>query len=183
MDLGWDIAADRQGAHERSKDNAVKVHGYLTKRMTPDLAAQLGLASELGPRGIDRGSGMCECVPGDSPEDPFRFEVHSVRPARRVAPNGSFVTDLVVVLTQRRCAPLWDGEANDGFWFRGGCTLLIDTRRGRERVRYCITKNVRSDARRDRQRAFMTGQSSGSLARLYFGAEGREPFAALHRGR
>lgn len=182
MDLGWDIAADRRRAYDRSMANAVRVHSFLTERMTPDLAAQLGLAADLGPGGADRGSGMCECASGSGPDRGFRFEVHSVRPARRVAPDGSFVTDLVVVLTQRRCAPLW-GDADDGFWFRGGCTLLIDTRRGRERVRYCITKNVRSETRRERQRLFVTGEPTGSLARLYFGANGSEPFAALHRGR
>jgi hypothetical protein len=50
------------------------------------------------------------------------FEVHSARPARRTKPNGTFQTDIVVVVNQRRPEPI-DGvnKRNGWFWFRGGC--------------------------------------------------------------
>ena len=181
LDLDWDVSSDRAEAHRQAERNRIAMHVFLSARMTPGLAAQLGLCADSWPGGGDLGHGMCEL---DAAKDvpPFRFEVHSVRPARRVAPDGSFVTDLVAVLTQRRCRPLFGDGSADGFWFRGGCTLLIDTARGRERIRYCIAKHVTSEARAERQRLFMTGSDHGSLASLYFGAGAGEPFAALHRG-
>lgn len=179
LDLGWDLGCDREAAWSRSLENAERVHAFLSQRLTPSLAAQLGLATDLGPGGQDRGNGECACHEGDVPDAPFRFQVLSVRPARRVAPDGSFLTDLVVVLAQRRCRRL-HADGPDGFWFRGGCTLLIDTRRGRERIRYCVTKSVASDVRAERQRAYIAGEAPASLSRLYFGRETAEPFAMLH---
>lgn len=184
LDLGWDLAADRRQAHEQALANNMTVHAFFTQRMNVELSRQLGLDSSLGPGGgRDDGHGLCECSAPGTPEEPFRFEVHSVRPARRVAPDGSFVTDLIVVLTQRRCTAFEEGEGpRDGFWLRGGCTLLIDTRRGRERIRYCISKTVTSARRRERQVRFISGEATNPLAKLYFGDGGGEPFALLHRG-
>jgi hypothetical protein len=47
-------------------------------------------------------------------------EVHSVRPARRIGPDGQSRADLVIEITQtfRLAAP-------DRGKFRGGCRLLI----------------------------------------------------------
>ncbi|TCQ01471.1 hypothetical protein C8J46_101839 [Sphingomonas sp. PP-F2F-A104-K0414] len=181
LDLGWDLASDRRQAHEHSLGNNMKVHEFLSSRMTETLSRQLGLDSTLGPGGTDRGHALCEVFAPEVPDPRFRFEVHSVRPARRVAPDGSFVTDLVVVVAQRRCTRFSEAS-RDGFFMRGGSTLLIDTRKGRERVRYCISKSVTSSRRRERQSAFMGGENSQSLASLYFGDGGGEPFALLHRG-
>jgi hypothetical protein len=181
LDLSWDLAADRAQAYEHGQENKKKVAAFLNGRMDQALALRLGLDATAGPGGEEEGFGFCRCHPPETPELHFRFEVHSVRPARRVAPDGSFVTDLVVVLTQRRCSPLYEG-GDDGFWLRGGCTLLIDTRRGRERIRYCISKSITSEGRRERQRVFLTQEPSNPLAHLYFGSGGGEPFAALHRG-
>jgi hypothetical protein len=181
LDLGWDIAADRAQAYKHHMANREKVHVFLNERMNENLARQFGLDASAGPGGSEGGHGRCECFAPDADDLPFRFEVHSVRPARRVAPDGSFVTDLVVVLAQRRCVA-FDPGRDDGFWFRGGCTLLIDTRQGRERIRYCISKNVSSAERRERQRLFSTDGLGQSLSQLYFEADSAEPFAMLHRG-
>jgi hypothetical protein len=112
------------------------------------------------------------------------IEVHSVRPARRIGQDRTLSTDIVVVITQRR--------RDVGFAFRGGSTLLIDARRGSERVRYAIVKDVRSASRLQRARAYRDGVRSHSLAALYFGEDGgagnakgralREPFALTHLG-
>ena len=182
LDLGWDLASDRAQAHAAAQRNKVLVHRFLSKVMDHELARQLGLDDGLGPGGTDEGQVLCRCLAPGANDGKFRFEVHSVRPARRVAPDGSFVTDLVVVLAQRRCVPFDLDEGPGGFWFRGGCTLLIDTGRGRERVRYCIAKSVSSAPRRERQRVFASGATTQALSRLYFGAGAGEPFALLHRG-
>ena len=57
------------------------------------------------------------------------IEVHSVRPARRIGPDGQSRTDLVVEITQTF-------YATQGGAYRGGCTLLIDLEIGE--VRYFV---------------------------------------------
>lgn len=119
------------------------------------------------------------------------FEVHSARPTRRIGPDGQSVIEMVVEITQCRWEPLIEGgtidraaESHDeGFPFRGGCTLLVDVETGR--VRYSIVKDIKNQSRLRRQRAFLQGGSTASLRATYFGGltdwEEREPFAMLHR--
>jgi hypothetical protein len=125
----------------------------------------------------------------DDPE--ARFEVHSARPTRRIGPDGQSIVEMVVEITQYRWEPLTEGgtidraaESHDeGFPFRGGCTLLVDVETGR--VRYSIVKDIKNQNRLRRQRAFLQGGSTVSLRATYFGGltdwEEREPFAMLHR--
>ena len=67
------------------------------------------------------------------------------------------------------------------FWFRGGCTVLVDLDRGA--VRYCIGKGLLSDSRLADQRKFAA--ATASPQGTYFGDPRRrdaaEPFAMLHR--
>ncbi|HEY2294778.1 MAG TPA: hypothetical protein VGM86_29095, partial [Thermoanaerobaculia bacterium] len=120
------------------------------------------------------------------------FEVHSVRPARRLGPDGQTLTDLVIEITQKRRGylnPKTQAKVDKGdippqepdFWYRGGCAVLVDLDRGA--VRYCIGKGMLSDSRLADQRKF--AQASASLQATYFGDPRRreiaEPFAMLHR--
>lgn len=181
LDLSWDLEADRARAASSRMVNGGKFHDWLETRLTPALAAQLGLRLDLGPGGSEA-TGGCTCVRPEPTAGKLRFEVHSIRPARRVAPDGSFLTDLVVILAQRHCECFGEEEkSGPGFWQRGGCTLLIDTRRGRERVRYCISKRIDAPSRISRAKGFAATQSEG-LRGLYFGTDLGEPFAMLHRG-
>jgi hypothetical protein len=120
-------------------------------------------------------------------------EVHSIRPARRTTADGQPMTELVVEITQRRKgfldperqakADRDGGQGQPDFWFRGGCTLLIDPLTAQ--VRYAIVKHVTSAGRLARQRAFLGG-ADGSLRATYFGKptprELAEPFACVHGG-
>jgi hypothetical protein len=124
------------------------------------------------------------------------FEIHSLRPARRVGPDGQRLDDLVIEITQSRPGYLdediqkkMDAQWKDkgrlsatppaDFRFRGGCTLLVDLET--ERVRYCLYKNLYSENRLARQRAFQTSQGD-SLRATYFSSRILlEPFAFLHR--
>jgi len=120
------------------------------------------------------------------------FEVHSVRPARRVGPDGQLLTDLVIEITQWKPG-YYDStlqqRADNGetvepydFKFRGGSTLLVDLHSGE--VRYCVAKYVQSATRLARQRDFRLGRTDASLRAMYFGAlqqQAIEPFAFLHR--
>jgi hypothetical protein len=122
----------------------------------------------------------------------LKVEVHAIRVARRVGPDGDLLRDVVITLTQRR--PEYFNEASrelgarsghrdPDFWFRGGCTLVLDEETFD--IRYCITKSIHSAARLRRQRAFLTGRTDASLRATYFGGmtdgEVREPFSLLHR--
>ena len=104
----------------------------------------------------------------------LKFEVHSIRPSLRVDWDEQPHLQWVIELTQRI-------PQEEGFRFRGGCTLLVDA--GTGKVRYSIKKPL-DDARRERQRRYVLEQANESLTATYFGsliAEGREPFAMLHR--
>jgi hypothetical protein len=76
--------------------------------------------------------------------------VQSIRCARRVAPDGGLIFDLVAEVIQsgtvRRRGELFD--------FQGGCTLVIDPE---GRIRYAIYKRLGSADRLERQIAAMRG--------------------------
>lgn len=132
-----------------------------------------------------------------------RLEVHSIRPCRRIGPNGEFLRELVVELVQTVDVklPPPDGDGGDGepkklptlkqraandreqpegsFKFRGGSTLLVNMTTGK--VRYCIIKDTASQTRRRRQADYISGAGGSSLSAMYFGQDFDEPFAMLHR--
>ena len=123
------------------------------------------------------------------------FEVASIRPVRRVGQEGEFLMDVVVQITQKRPGYLdktfdqapWSlpSGMQPDFWFRGGCTLIMNLETGR--LRYCIYKKITSKNRYERQRSFLRGESAGlSLAATYFDmmqtAESDEVFSFVHRG-
>jgi hypothetical protein len=127
------------------------------------------------------------------------FEIHSIRPARRVGPDGQTLTDAVIEVTQGRPGYLDPKAQADSdkaikgeggppleeppdFWFRGGTTMVIDLETGA--VRYAISKNVWSESRLARQRDYRSALSDDSARAMYFGRSGQgtgEPFAFLHR--
>ena len=76
--------------------------------------------------------------------------VESVRVARRAAPEGRILFDLVGEVTQTCTVQLKD----DLFEMNGGCTVVIDPQGN---VRYAIYKKFTSDDRRARQHSAMTG--------------------------
>jgi hypothetical protein len=143
---------------------------------------------------IDSSRGYKQRITEGLDLDQFDFEVNSIRPVRRVGPEGEYLMDAVVEITQKRPgyldkslkeAPVFlpAGEEPD-FWFRGGCTLIIDLETGR--LRYCIYKRITSESRYELQRNFLAGKSAGlSLAATYFDTmrtdETNEVFSFVHR--
>lgn len=122
-----------------------------------------------------------------------KFEVHSLRPVRRIGPRGKMLTDIIIEITQRRRGYFDPKEQNPDtdydfspnanarepdFIFRGGATLIIDTET--MAVRYYINKDITSASRLERQRQFEMGDNGTSLRELYFGSERSELFAFLH---
>ncbi|HZD04978.1 MAG TPA: hypothetical protein VE173_08665, partial [Longimicrobiales bacterium] len=98
-------APERQRIWKASRRHAAALHQHLAARLEGKAWDDLGLQPEDG-----EGRGL-------------PFEVHSVRPARRIGPDGQFLTELVVEITQARREP---GLRSGTFRFRGGCTLLFD---------------------------------------------------------
>jgi hypothetical protein len=120
----------------------------------------------------------------DASGDRARFEVHSVRPARRVTADGEPRVDIVAVVTQLLMLPLDKGNP-DGqkFPFRGGCTLILDREYGTDPIRYAVTRPIWNEVRQERERTYHQ-ETSGGLNALYGGAaidDTREPFALFHR--
>ena len=107
------------------------------------------------------------------------LEFHSLRPARRIGPDGQTVEEFVVEITQRRRGYLnpeiqksvdsgeKDPPPAPDFIFRGGCTLLVDINTAK--VRFCIYQNILSEDRMNRMREFLQNGMGPSLHATYFG--------------
>jgi len=178
LDLGWDRDLDRSEIFKLNEDNRWRLWRALRKTFAadPSLYAQFGLLPDVPRYGRD---GQVMKVP---PKGETTFDVFSVRPTRRVAPDGSFRTEVVAVIHQRQALPMAGDDFSRGwFWFRGGATVIIDPRRGKEEVRYSIVKNSGSLARQERQRRTAAGNWVSPLRSLYFGGDTSEPFALLHQ--
>src|SRR6266566_8216599 len=169
----WNLSGRREEVYELFRQARAELHDWL-KSTARDLQDVLGL---------------------DLRKPDAKFEVHSLRPARRVGPDGELLVDLVIEITQQK-AGYFDLDIQDqvesgslnptpqaDFIFRGGCSLLVDPLNSK--VRYCIVKNILSAHRLARQRQFLTAGTEPSLRAMYFGSaiqSGlKEPFAFLHR--
>jgi hypothetical protein len=176
----WDIGTRRKAVFSELQKFQTALKDHLKDRFDQELGAK---AAEL--LGLDLGV------------DKGDFEVHSLRPARRIGPDGQQVVELVVEITQRQPV-FYDKEGNAvaerswdpkdprkdaDFWFRGGCTLLINPKDAA--VRYVIRKRIDNPLRLQEQGKYAS-RSRGTLRAAYFGApkrlEDSEAFAMLHRG-
>jgi hypothetical protein len=120
------------------------------------------------------------------PKDPdCTFEVHSVRPTRRIGPNGELLPQLIIeILQSRRISEGGQeitkrGKAKAGdFLFKGGATLIINT--DRMELDYNVVKRVSTPYRRQDQMDYMARRRAGNMG-LYFDQwETGEPFALVH---
>ena len=130
MSLSWNLTSDRRTAYEQSRTNAKLFHNWLLdpNEVTNDEIEALGLLRH--PETIDK--------IGDHTGKMGGIEVHSVRPARRIGPDGQSRVDLVIEITQTfRLATPERGR------LRGGCTLLVDL--AKKEVRYFVRKRVESE--------------------------------------
>jgi Subtilase family len=166
LELGWDLRADRQMAFASSKRNGKSLHDWI---MTdPDVKDEHTEAL-----GFFRG--QRDSLNGQ-PGKLRNFEVHSVRPVRRIGPDGQQRTDLVIEIAQS-----WLPSDGSGK-FRGGCTLIVDLEK--RAIRYVVRKRVDHSDRMQAQTAFQLELANGDLGLNYFtdSATRHEPFAMIHRG-
>jgi hypothetical protein len=175
MTATWQLNGDRLKAWRASRRDARALHARLVDDMkgrdSPDaLARKRALRAALGL--LDPGA-SCNAEGELGTAGPI--EVHSVRPLRRVGPDGQVLAAVVVDLTQR-WKPAGSAEA-----VRGGCTLIWD--RSSRRLRYVIYKRVGHGRRTAQQLGHRAALAAGETAMAnYFGAgrDRREPFALLH---
>ena len=165
-ELDWDLDSERLDAHLNSRRHAAALQRQLEQYFTdnPAHAYEMGLdfSAEYGKP---------------------RLEVHSIRPARRVTPEGTIKNDGVVVLTQSRTVRIdLTNPDSETFRFRGGCTLIVDLDSDEDPIRYAVVKNVASERRLAQQQEYLQQRRSGSLHSLYFGQSDDEPFALIHTG-
>jgi hypothetical protein len=183
---GWNLSADRKTMFNYSRSIRIELHRWLEQLRDagpPDLLEDMtGLAlTEKAPQGLRRGKNGLPV-----------FEVHAVRPSRRVGPDGQLMLNLVVELTQKRKCfrdperqarfdrGLEPRDLHEDFVFRGGCTLVFDLETALPR--YFVRKRILSESRLGRQRASLIHPEAESLRSTYFGANDQfEPFAMLHR--
>jgi hypothetical protein len=160
--------SERRLAYDRSKDNAKMFWYWLMdpKQVRDDEVSNLGVTriQEIQDTTIDGVKGELR-----------KIEVHSVRPARRVGPDGEIRADIVIEITQT-----FRPEKKPNMRIRGGCTLLID--RSTFNIRYLIRKKLRisEDVRKKIESG---GNANFGLAANYFDEKERtaEPFALMHR--
>jgi hypothetical protein len=175
IDLGWDVRGDRQTAWQAARVNAALLHQWLSDpaNFSEEQARAFGLNRALPPA-----IGPDDFPRRDKTYNRPRFEVHSVRPARRLTVDGEMRTDIIAVVTQRR---RFATEGKPDAEFRGGCTLILDRREDVPAVRYCITVPVSSSIRAQSalQSHIAAWAARGPYG--YFGDWDSEPFAILHR--
>ncbi|MFD2233344.1 S8 family serine peptidase [Phaeospirillum tilakii] len=179
LTLDWDLDTDRTTLFARNQSNRLALRLALAAHFAGAPAACQAFGLRPGVARYDAAGR--QTAPARAALGGTTFDVSGVRPARRVAPNGGFRTDIVVQITQRYPVPLDGRDIANGFvWFRGGATLILDSRPGMAEIRYAIVKNIDSATRLDRRLRYARGEPDGSLRRLYFGAGTGEPFAILH---
>jgi hypothetical protein len=145
---------DREDLFVRTRQRREALHEVLAKifEQTPQFAAELGLDPKLG------------------------FEVHKLRRAIRTTPDGRYVPQIVVALTQSR--EIQVAGAPERQFFRGGSTLIVDL--AKPAIQYKITKRIDSETRRQRTEAFLQDVLQDPLRALLMASDRQEPFAALH---
>jgi len=190
---GWGLADKQSGIYEQARRSQAKLHGRFTASdvFNARHAASLFL-EENAPLYLAEDAPATYYRPEGRKRGRPSLEVHSVRPARRIGPDGQTITQLIVEMTQRRRG-YYDPEdqrkadggdrdllANPDFVFRGGCTLLVDP--DTADVRYCIYKRIHRQDRLERTRGFLTGEEHPSLRATYFGDPLKRHYAHIASG-
>src|SRR5262249_23262978 len=148
VDIGsWNLSRSREQLFHLMEDRRAALHRYLRPKIDQAVL-----------------SGIDPALP---------FEVHSIRPSLRTEWNEWTRLQWVIELTQRE-RQFFDGSlARNGnrpadYYFRGGCTLIVDAHTGE--IRYSIKKRLDA-VRRERQRAFVLDDLNESLGATYFRKE------------
>ena len=168
---------DRAQLFEKLRLCRMQVHQYLQEAMTDSAdAPHRPEFNRVTGMNLWRASGLEGITVG---KDGFpSFEVHALRPALRVNPQGVIMKQLVMILSQRRRVDIDPEDKSAGqFDFRGGSTLIFDLEGDKPSLRYAITRPIDSDYCLSEMRAYFARKSEQnlSLRDMYFGLAGRGP--------
>jgi len=143
--VAWNLRADRYDIYRASQQDAASIHNFIfSKDFDPALARAMGLAT---------GGKLPKHIRTDPKTGFPRTRIFSVRPSRRIGPDGQNEADLVLEIIQTREVPFDESDPESPrFKFRGGCTLLIN--RENHEVRWCIVKSIFDEDRLEREREF-----------------------------
>ena len=198
----FEDGGDRRQAFQTMRKYAAQFHDWLLENVADGTDWSLGLA--LNPSKAPGSIRRHKWINPRTQEErsvPV-FEVHSFRPSRRIGPDGQERLDVVVEIVQRRKvffdvakqaaldaqtepkkqAKAYAAATDHDFYFRGGCTLVIDPRTGE--IRYCIRKSIGKEGRLNRERRFRQGDLGDKVGGIYLAGEEdtANPFAFLHAG-
>jgi hypothetical protein len=161
----WSLSSDRHQAYVTSNDEARAIHNWISAKAAPQTLRMLGLYKT-----DRRRAATIDNVRGEI----SKLEVHSVRPLRRIGPDGQILDNVVIEITQSF------RPRDDGGLYRGGCTIICDRESGE--VRYVIRKRVGHRGRREEELAFRETKAMRAGYGLYFDERAfGEPFAIAHR--
>lgn len=169
LDLDWNLNSIRSRAAETSEKNRLKVWKWISDPKRAALLSSLGF--EKPGESVRIGELIGEMRP---------VEVHSVRPSRKTAPDGTSHGWLVIGITQTfRAQP--DAER-----YRGGCTVMVDLNDNMPVyfIRKCLRGSTGAMTQREarlaaRERAAAVGAPYISPGDPH---HEQEQFALLHRG-
>ncbi len=174
----------RQNMGDLSEAKTRKEHYIETQSLSARLHEYMeGEFGELNGPALHKLTGLL-VRPTNALPDPMSFQVHSLRPARRVGPGGNVTSQIVISLLQRREVRLDPGlpkGRDNEFVFRGGCTLILDL--DTMELRYAVKKPIDDQRRLERQRQYLLGEWGMPERAVYFAGrfgDEDEPFALLH---
>lgn len=171
LTLAW--KANRYEAYRSSNADAKALHQGLIGLPGGSSGISDAVFAALG---LFKTSKKCAATLDGQAGEVSGIEMHSVRPAQRVGPDGRIVADVIIEMTQA-----WMPKAEPHLQYRGGCTIVYDL--GVNRVRYIVRKRVGNAARVNAQRHFRVAEDESTLRSTYFADRQHSGslFAMLHR--
>jgi Subtilase family len=168
LSLDWNLNSDRKKAYDTSRINRRKVRDWM---VDPDHKPFLdAMGFETAAKDVTIGTMTGELRP---------IEVHSVRPTRRTAPDGTSHAWLIIEITQTFRTDV------GGEHYRGGCTVVVDL--NTNRPKYFIRKRLKGPYGAEAQKAARAVAEMKAAERgvPYFPPGdplgNHEAFALLHR--
>jgi hypothetical protein len=104
------------------------------------------------------------------------FEVHELRRAERTDPDGWPHPQMIVAVTQQREIKV--PGAKKSFVFHGGCTLVVDLKKGE--LKYAIRKRIDQHDREQRTIEFLEKSLKNPITAMLIDPNRSDRFAALH---
>lgn len=176
--------SDRREIYDKTEAICSQLNEWIKNkegfRKLKEFSKVAGITFEFGLKGLRRKKG--DTIPP--------FQIHSLRPARRVGPDGDTLNQLIISIIQTReiSAETEINKTSSGkskpsaVKFRGGTTLILDL--DTMKLRYAITKDIADENRLNRHLQYHQSlMMDGSLKSTYFKkmTSSNEPFAMLHR--